>query len=771
MAVAYNQGLTVAIGGIATKPLKGSLHLNRSLADGSSLRFLVRGRLDSLRHIRGSATATATDIESSTLAFSGHVLRPVVTSIGPDDLVEIAVEAAGNEQRLYKRLLSAAAARRVNVAASTSAQLGELVAIAGSNEYSAGAVPVNANMLVGVGPGVTVGALLRGMADAQSITPNGLITLLIRSDLVAAAEITIDHAGPTSSYSVDLDTTVGRVIALGAAVRFIATGMLRRVTEGGIVTAAATINAPADVEVQVVDKVIARAAVANKFATDDELTGVWDPDTNRFEWSGTLNVGQSALVEMHGTWRTEKIVTASSPDALASDLALDVPLTNTTAITAAARRVLAQQRQPVELMGLDTVLGAALPRLVPGNAVTVALALQHDLDVYQPVSADLWLVHGVKLTQKAADQVSVRLLLSRRLPDYRERDYWSRTEAGGSGGRQIVIGSGSRPSGGAPQIAQVLPVQRVVVGGASAKIKLGDYFSDPDGDMMTYAAVSSDASKATVAVAGSTLTIRPVAQGSTTVTVTASDATRSAAQQMLVTVITNRRPVIDAHIPDSAALRQPVTYTVADYFSDPDGDVLTYAIASTDSRKASAVLAGGILTIRPVRQGVNVVTVSATDGFVTVSQNVTITVPRLTATTLRLGASVYDHRSTEVAWDFGIVGAPDGPTVTSRLLDETGRGEFRRLRVNKSGSLLLDIDSIIRSDSSRKDLTDAAVRYGSFTLTAAGNILNFAIAGRDSTDAYTWTPANRSEVTAFYNAMPNVDGGTSATLTIRDYTP
>ena len=754
--VAYSQGLTVAIGNVTTKPLTGSLDLSRSLADGSSLRLRVQGSLSNLGHIRRSAIVTATDVDSDTLAFAGHILKADVTSIGPGDLVEIAVKATGNEQRLYKRILSAADARRINVAASTSEQLDELVTIAGS-EYSAGAVPTDANMLSGVGPGVTAGALLRGMADAQSITPGGLITLIVRPDLVATAEVTIDHARPTSSYSADLDTAVGRVVANGAAVRFISTGTLKPVTEGGVTVTAASVSAPADTEIQVVDKVIARAAIVDKFDVGDELDGVWDPDNNRFEWSGVLDVRQPALVELHGTWRTETIVTATSPDALARDLVLDVPLTSTTAITAAANKALARQRQPVELMNLDTVLGANLPRLVPGDAVTVALALQEDLDVYQAVAADLWLVHGVKLTQKAAEQVSVRLLLSRRLPDYRERDYWSRAEMGGSGGRQIVIGSG----GGAPQIAQVIPVQSVVVGGEAVDIDLGDYFSDPDGDMLTYAAVSSDESKATVAIAGETLTITPVAEGSTTVTVTASDPSRSAAQQVAVTVVTNRSPVIDAQIPDSAALRQPVTYALEDYFSDPDGDALTYAVASTDDGKASAVLAGGILTIRPVAEGVNTVTVTASDGIATVSQDVDITVPALNSTTLDLEADVYDWGTSRAEWDYDY---DTGPGIPAVLMGVTFIVRLGSVQAYESGRLRLNTDNGRR-------FSDAVELYGLFTLEADGNTLEFAIAGAARRAPYSWTPANADEVTAFYNALPDDDGNVSATLTIRDYTP
>ena len=73
-----------------------------------------------------------------------------------------------------------------------------------------------------------------------------------------------------------------------------------------------------------------------------------------------------------------------------------------------------------------------------------------------------------------------------------------------------------------------IPRQDVEITGNAQTVNLGDYFTDPDNDNLTYTAVSSDTAKATTSVSGSTLTITPVATGVTTVTVTASDSTDSA---------------------------------------------------------------------------------------------------------------------------------------------------------------------------------------------------------------------------------------------------
>ena len=54
---------------------------------------------------------------------------------------------------------------------------------------------------------------------------------------------------------------------------------------------------------------------------------------------------------------------------------------------------------------------------------------------------------------------------------------------------------------------QLLGRQDLEITDGNRTIDLGNYFTDPDNDNLTYTAVSSDANVATVSVAGSTLTI------------------------------------------------------------------------------------------------------------------------------------------------------------------------------------------------------------------------------------------------------------------------
>ena len=87
------------------------------------------------------------------------------------------------------------------------------------------------------------------------------------------------------------------------------------------------------------------------------------------------------------------------------------------------------------------------------------------------------------------------------------------------------------PVNDAPAGVGVIPDQMLEEGGGPVTVDLTPYFADVDGDALGYAAVSSDESAVTVAVAGATLTLSPFVAGTATVTVTASDPDRLTAVQ------------------------------------------------------------------------------------------------------------------------------------------------------------------------------------------------------------------------------------------------
>ena len=78
------------------------------------------------------------------------------------------------------------------------------------------------------------------------------------------------------------------------------------------------------------------------------------------------------------------------------------------------------------------------------------------------------------------------------------------------------------PSNRAPEAIGSMPGQAITVG-QTAGVDVASYFRDPDGDALSYEAVSADVDVATVSVSGSTVAVAAVAAGNSTVTVTASD--------------------------------------------------------------------------------------------------------------------------------------------------------------------------------------------------------------------------------------------------------
>ena len=97
-----------------------------------------------------------------------------------------------------------------------------------------------------------------------------------------------------------------------------------------------------------------------------------------------------------------------------------------------------------------------------------------------------------------------------------------------------------RPVNDAPEAVGAIPEQTLEEGGAPLTLDLTPYFVDVDGDVLTYAAESSDPAAATVTVAGTTLTLTAVVAGAARVTVTASDPAGLTATQVFGVAVGDR---------------------------------------------------------------------------------------------------------------------------------------------------------------------------------------------------------------------------------------
>ncbi|MXX79022.1 MAG: hypothetical protein F4Z33_08750, partial [Gemmatimonadales bacterium] len=181
----------------------------------------------------------------------------------------------------------------------------------------------------------------------------------------------------------------------------------------------------------------------------------------------------------------------------------------------------------------------------------------------------------------------------------------------------------------APEPVGTITDQTVDVG-ETVTVDLAPYFHDPDGDALTYGATSSNPSVATASVSGSIATITAVAAGSATITVTARDQGGLTATQRvdIIVRLVNRAPRAVGTIP-AATLASGGTATVdaSLYFTDPDGDALTYSATSSNPSVTRASISGSIVTITAVAAGSATITVTARDqGGLAATEQVHVTV-------------------------------------------------------------------------------------------------------------------------------------------------
>ena len=207
----------------------------------------------------------------------------------------------------------------------------------------------------------------------------------------------------------------------------------------------------------------------------------------------------------------------------------------------------------------------------------------------------------------------------------------------------------AHPPNRAPVPSGSIPALTVAVG-ETATVNVAGYFTDPDGDALTYTAASSNPETATVAVSGSVVTVTATARGGVTVTVTATDPGGLSAQATFTVTVPNQAPVATDTVPEQTVFVGDTAHVdMAAYFTDPDGDALTYSAASSNTTVVSASMAGSVVSITAMTAGTALITVAATDpdglsartNFeVTVPNRAPVAVGSLPAQTLAVGQTV-----------------------------------------------------------------------------------------------------------------------------------
>ena len=170
----------------------------------------------------------------------------------------------------------------------------------------------------------------------------------------------------------------------------------------------------------------------------------------------------------------------------------------------------------------------------------------------------------------------------------------------------------TRPNQG-PQAVGTIPAATVSVG-ESATVDVSPYFSDPDGDALTYTANSSNDAAAVASVSGASVVVTARARGVVTVTVMARDPHGLIAQQRFQVTVPNRAPEAADEIPTQTVFAgQAVTVDASTWFSDPDGDALRYTATSSRTEVAAVAVAETEIGIRGLAPGVAMITVRASD--------------------------------------------------------------------------------------------------------------------------------------------------------------
>ena len=185
------------------------------------------------------------------------------------------------------------------------------------------------------------------------------------------------------------------------------------------------------------------------------------------------------------------------------------------------------------------------------------------------------------------------------------------TDPDGASVSQTFTVTVSRP----PTASGTISDQNVNIGEDTVLNNLENYFEDGDNETLTYTVSSSDTSKAAVSVSDATLTITGVASGTATITVTATDFAGFTANQTFTATVVNRAPTVVTTISEQwvHGVGNTVTFDLDDYFSDADGDTLTYTATSSNTDKVTVPVTRDTVTITVVAGGRSTITVTAAD--------------------------------------------------------------------------------------------------------------------------------------------------------------
>uniref|UniRef100_UPI00046EF358 Ig-like domain-containing protein n=1 Tax=Paenibacillus sp. 1-18 TaxID=1333846 RepID=UPI00046EF358 len=158
-------------------------------------------------------------------------------------------------------------------------------------------------------------------------------------------------------------------------------------------------------------------------------------------------------------------------------------------------------------------------------------------------------------------------------------------------------------------------VERVITEGTGEQLyDLRQFFTDPDGDVLTFSAASLQSGVVRASVSGNTLKLTPVSVGKASISVSANDG-RGKRISSTFKITVNGLPVSTGIPAQNLTVGQSdAVLHLNDYIQDPENAALTYQVTVDHPAVASAVLAGDELRLSPLHAGSTIVHVTANDG-------------------------------------------------------------------------------------------------------------------------------------------------------------
>ncbi|MCY3857574.1 MAG: hypothetical protein OXG25_01555 [Gammaproteobacteria bacterium] len=149
-------------------------------------------------------------------------------------------------------------------------------------------------------------------------------------------------------------------------------------------------------------------------------------------------------------------------------------------------------------------------------------------------------------------------------------------------------------------------------------LDVGGVFEDSDGKIQSITATVADEGVVDASDVDDTnmITIKGLAVGSTTVTLTATDDNDAYTEAEFVVTVINIDPIVVEVVPDQTTTRaEPIELDLSSTFDDPDADndLMTLSVVANDITYVEVVLDGTTLTIVGLDVGVSNVNVTARD--------------------------------------------------------------------------------------------------------------------------------------------------------------